>query len=390
MIVFALAAGVLWALLIAASFRVYFAVPRLDPTQALASGCPRVGIVIPARDEEAGIERGVRSLLAQQGVDLHVVVVNDGSTDGTRDILGRLAREDPRLQVLHDPPLPEGWLGKVNALHHGAALARGDWLLFTDADVVHHPRALTSAVALAERDGRDLLALMPRFEWETVIEHGLLVAFAIVLVQHGSPHLDDPARPDVAAGSGSFNLVRREAYIRAGGHVPLRTAVLDDLELGRLVKRAGGRVAFRMAPGLVSVRMFRGNRAALWGLSKNVIASFSGRVSVSAAAGLCVAALLLGPPCVALAGAVHGDARLVAAGVGVYLFQLASLAAMRGWHRYRWSRLPAFPLFAATIMLCILSGAYFAMRFGAVEWRGRRVAVGPSHSGGRPGESPRQ
>ncbi len=370
-----IAAGVLWAGLAAASFRVYRSAGRLAPVAALPARAPSVSVVVPARNEEAGIEAALRSLLAQEGVQLELVVVNDGSTDGTRAILERLAAADPRLKLIHDPELPEGWLGKVNALHRGAAVARGDWLLFADADVVHHPRALASALELAARGSLDVVALMPRFEWESLVEHGLMVAFLIALVQMGSPRLDDPAYPDDAAGSGSFTLVRRASYERAGGHSPLKAAVLDDVELGRLLKRSGARVAFRMAPELVRVRMYRCNREAFWGLSKNIVASFPGKPLAALAGGGLVGALLLGPFAGALLGLFSGDDVLVAASAGLYLSELATLAAMRGWHGYRWSRLPGFPLFAITAAACIGAATWRAIRGGTVLWRGRSVRV---------------
>lgn len=379
MALLAAVAGLAWLVLATASLRVYRSVRRLAPAAPASASAPfpSVGIVVPARDEEAGIEAAVRSLLAQQDVVLDLVVVNDGSTDGTRAILDRLAAEDPRLKVLHDPELPEGWLGKVNALHRGAAAVKGDWLLFADADVVHHPRALASALAVANREDRDLVALMPRFDWETAFEHGLMVAFMIVLVQMGSSRLDEPATPEEAAGSGSFNLVRRLAYERAGGHASLRAAVLDDIELARLVRRSGGRVAFLMAPEFLHLRMYRGNRAAFWGLSKNLVASFGGRIGPAVLAGALVAAMLLGPLAALAVGAARADLPLASLGLGVYLGQLATLAAMRGWHRYRWSRLPAFPLFAFSALACLAAGSFRARRHGTVVWKGRSVRLGP-------------
>jgi hypothetical protein len=368
-------AALVWLALAGASLLVSRSVGRLDPVPGLPASTRAVGIVIPARDEEAGIEAAVRSLLAQEGVRMDVVAVNDGSTDATRAILERLSARDPRLRLLHDPELPEGWLGKVNAMHRGAAIARGDWLLFTDADVLHHPRALASALALADREGLDMVALMPTFEWESVIEHGLMVALMIALVQMGSPRLNDPACPDQAAGSGSFTLVRRSSYERAGGHAPLRAAVLDDIALGRLLKRSGARVAFLMAPGLVRVRMFRGNRAAFWGLSKNILASFGGKPAAAIAGGAVVAALLLVPLAGIVAGLASVDSILTAAGAGAYLLQLATLAAMRGWHRFRWTRLPAFPVFALTAVACIGAAVWHAAHHQTVSWRGRRVRL---------------
>jgi GT2 family glycosyltransferase len=367
--------ALLWLAVVAASFRVYFRLGRLPPVAEVPKELPRVAVVVPARNEEAGIEASVRSLLAQEGVALDLVVVNDGSTDATRAILERLSAERPELKLVHDPPVLPGWLGKVNALHHGVAQVSGEWLLFADADVVHHPRALASAIAAAEREGKDLVALLPRFEWHGVVEHGLMVAFTIVLVQFGSPHLEDPAFPEEAIGSGSFTLVRRSVYERAGGHEPLKATVLDDVRLGRLVKRAGGRVALRLAPELVRIRMYRGDREAFWGLSKNLVASVDNRVPVALVFAAAIAWLMLAPLAALAFGLLAGDLPLACAGLGVYLLELLSLAAMRGWHRYRWWVLPAFPVFAFTVVACALVGSYRGAHQGVVRWRGREVKL---------------
>src|SRR5689334_8234774 len=120
-----------------------------------AEGRPRCSVVIAARDEAARIEQTLRHLLAQRGVEAEFIVVDDRSTDGTGDIVGRFAKDDARVRVMRVEVLPEGWLGKCHACHVGASAATGDWILFTDADCWLKPDVIARAVRVAERDGAD-------------------------------------------------------------------------------------------------------------------------------------------------------------------------------------------------------------------------------------------
>src|SRR5262245_499566 len=136
----------------------------------------KLSVVIPARNEQQDIERALRSVLGQKGVELHVIVVNDHSTDETGAILRRLADEDSRITVVENPPLEAGWLGKQNAMNHGVAVASGfadELILFTDADVVHCPTSFATGIDVLKKQGLDFLSLTPRIVcesfWENVV-----------------------------------------------------------------------------------------------------------------------------------------------------------------------------------------------------------------------------
>jgi hypothetical protein len=367
-------AAFLWLALAIASLRINRSFRTLSPIPDLATHSPRVAIVVPARDEADAIEASVSSMLAQEGVDLRVVVVNDGSKDDTGAILDRLAAGDPRLEVIHDPVLPEGWLGKVNALHVGVQRTTEPWLLFADADIRFHPRAVVSGVALLRDEERDFLALLPRFQWVSLFENALAPAFMVALLQFGSTRLEDPAHPDEAMGSGSYGLVRRATYEAVGGHEPLRAEVIDDIELGRLIKARGFQVAFRLAPALLGIRMYRGNTAAFWGVSKNIVASMNGKVLPALAAMALITAILLAGPLAAIVGSSLGRADLALAGLGLYSLQYVSLLQMQNWHTFDKARLLAFPLFSVVGTACVLRGSWMQRR-GAVAWKGREIQI---------------
>ncbi|MEO8348611.1 MAG: glycosyltransferase, partial [Acidobacteriota bacterium] len=273
-----LVAGVVTAALGAIVLPINFAAfPRLSraaegrPVGVL----PRVSIVIPARNEEEDVASAVRSHLAQDYPDFAVVVVDDRSTDRTPEILEALAREDGRLTVLAGSDPPAGWLGKPHALYLGARSAGGELLLFADADVRYHPRALREAVTVLEDRRLDLLAFFPRFEnrgfWENV-----LLPFLSIAVFLGFGFLALSRRVPLAMGAGAGNLVRRRAYDGVGGHGAIRNSVVDDVRLAAVLKREGFRVGAFRAEDRVAVRMYHGFREVWDGFTKNVAWAFSG------------------------------------------------------------------------------------------------------------------
>lgn len=253
------------------------AFPRLS---RLASGLrsdlkPRVSIVIPARDEAAGIEATIRSHLAQDYPDFHVVVVDDCSCDETAAIVAAIAREEPRVTLVQGSEPPDGWLGKPYALWQGARAADGDRILFADGDVRYEPRALSEAVAVMEDRRLDLLAFFPRLEargfWENV-----LMPYLAVAVFLGLGFLAKVRRCPIAMGAGAGNLIRRRTYDAVGGHAALRDSVVDDVRLAGTAKRAGFRVAAFRAEDRVFVRMYEGFQGVWNGFTKNVAWIYSG------------------------------------------------------------------------------------------------------------------
>lgn len=202
-------------------------------------GPVRCSVVVAARDEEARIEDTVRHLLAQRGVELEVIVVDDRSTDRTGEMLRGLAPQDPRLRVERVEVLPDGWLGKCHACHIGAEAATGDWILFTDADCWLEQDVIARALIVAEREQAQHIALTPGITTGTLAARAWHLAFLVSLANWVSGVNRD--RPKAHLGIGAFNLVNREAYRRCGGYEALRLTVLDDLRLGLLLRRAGMR-----------------------------------------------------------------------------------------------------------------------------------------------------
>ena len=241
---------------------------------------PRVSVIVPARDEERMIERAVRALLAQTYPALEVIVVNDRSTDATGAILARLAREDERLIVIDNEEPPPGWLGKPWAMHQGSLRARGELLLFIDADVLYEPEAIGSAVAKIEERGVPMLTLTPHVEMHGFWEHVMMPQLAVFAFTLMPLWLVNRTRiAALALGGGTGNLVRRADYDACGGHVALRDAVVDDIGLGRLFRRNGRRTEVIVANDFISVRMYHGLGEIVRGFTKNAFAVAAGATS---------------------------------------------------------------------------------------------------------------
>lgn len=335
---------------------------------------PSISVIVPARNEIEMLEHSLRSLLAQTGVDLEVIVINDHSTDGTGDLADSIAAEDNRVRVIHDPDLPEGWLGKLNGMHKGATLAKNDLLLFTDADIIHAPGVLALAVDQLESANLALLSLLPLLEWKTFWENMIVPSMFLAVPMFAHPRVQDPDSDD-AVGAGAFLLVRRQPYESIGGHEPLKAEVVDDMMLARTLKRNGHHVDFQLAPDLLRCRMFRSNREAFWGLTKNALHSVEGKpwAPVLIAPGL---GLLMGTGLVCfIAGVVLGSPTVAIAGAALYFFQWSSFLIIRRMHKFNLAHLLGYPLGIVSLGCCILRGMYEQFFHGAVMWRGRRVKL---------------
>ena len=240
-----------------------------DPAPSAAEVC----LCIPARDEAAEIGRALASWIAQDHAALRIVVVDDGSTDATPEILAGLA--GPRLRAIRNDDLPPGWLGKNHALHlatRSEEALRADWLLFADADVRAEPALLRRALAHAEATGADLLALVPGQDTGSFGERLLMPVLAsgfLALVP--ADRVAKPRHP-AFAGIGAFTLIRRSVYEALGGHAAAPLEAVDDMMLARRAKRAGFRNRLgRGGPGL-RIRMYPSGRDAVRALRKNALA----------------------------------------------------------------------------------------------------------------------
>jgi cellulose synthase/poly-beta-1,6-N-acetylglucosamine synthase-like glycosyltransferase len=218
------------------------AVPTVDELPAVSlPRWPRVSLVVPARDEAGTLGPALAARLADDYPDLEVIVVNDRSQDATGAIADELARSDARVRVVHLDGLPEGWLGKVHAMHRGSALASGEYLLLSDADTHWQPGTLRRIVARCEARGLDHLSVFPTARTSGLVLDAATATLTRMLMLAGRPWAVPDPRSRAALGIGAFNLVRRAKFERAGGFEWLRLEVADDVGVGWMIKARGGR-----------------------------------------------------------------------------------------------------------------------------------------------------
>ncbi|MBI1948311.1 MAG: glycosyltransferase [Deltaproteobacteria bacterium] len=364
-----------WVLVLARVWRTINAMRRLPSTGSADGPRPKVTAVVAARNEAHTIETGVCSLLAQDGVEMEVIAVDDNSEDDTHAILERLAAADRRLLVLKAGRVPPGWVAKCYALELGQGRAHGDWLLFTDADVVHGPHAAKNAVAAMERERLDHLAVQPRLEAGGLAEALVLPLFMLL----GQLRFLDPAgaNPEskVGIGIGAFNLVRADAYRLRGTHARIRGSMLDDRALGRMMREDGGRGSVLRAVAQVRHRPYRSARELYAGVKKSVIGTFGNSAMLTALMGLVLLVAAVAPALLLALGlplwlADQAPWVVAPAALAVALPMVGLLKA-RSVVRFEPLAALLFPIGALVIGTCALHAALvFAVR-GTVEWRGR-------------------
>jgi hypothetical protein len=319
-----------------------------------------VAALVPVRDEASRVRATVRSLLDQRGVPrLEIVVLDDGSTDGTADAVRAEAAGDPRLRILTGTPLPDGWLGKPYACHQlAAACPDAAVLAFVDADVFLRPTALAAATHLL--DGLDLLSAYPRLEAVTTAERLIqpllpwswLTFLPLAAIRRSR-------RPSLAAAGGQFLLTSRAGYERVGGHAAVRDAVLEDMALARAVKRAGGRIGLADFSRLASCRMYPSWSALRDGYAKSLWAGVSPWTAV-------LLLLLYAVPVPLLALAPWPA--LTSYGLGV----VGRVVTGRATGARVWPDALAHPV-SIGLLAYLLVRSRRQHRHGALRWKGRAV-----------------
>lgn len=241
---------------------------------------PKVSIIIPARNEERNIREALRSVLDQDYPNREIIVIDDRSTDGTGAALKEMALRYPELKRLRVTRLPQGWLGKNHALHLGASQARGEYLLFTDADVVMAPSALSRAIGFLQRENLDHLAIGPVVRMRGLVLNCFAGAFMVFFTLYARPWKIRDPKSSSHIGIGAFNLVRSEAYRASGGHRAIAMRPDDDMKLGKLLKRKGFRQDMLGGKGMLRVEWYTSVGELVRGLEKNTFAGLDYRLSL--------------------------------------------------------------------------------------------------------------
>ncbi|MFA5026592.1 MAG: glycosyltransferase family 2 protein [Candidatus Methylomirabilota bacterium] len=342
-------------------------IPRLTSIPPTPDAdCPPVSILFTARDEAATLPQALATLLALDYPRFQVVAVDDRSTDGTTEILREFARRDPRLRVVRVSELPPGWLGKPHGLQTAYARSDGEWLVFTDADVRFAPDALRRAVALVRERGWDHLTLLVGTEMVGFWERTAVSYFALGFLMFTEVWRVERPASKRYVGVGAFQMLSRRCYEAVGCHRPLALEVVEDVWLGRQVKRGGFRSGVALAETSVRVRWQEGLGNIVRGTTKNFFAGagYSLPTVLAELAGVFLLSVL---PFAALPG-LEGVPRLLAALAALLPVAVHGVAA---------SILGISPLYGVTHPLGAILLAYMLARStvvtlwrGGVTWRG--------------------
>ncbi len=341
-------------------------VPPVPDTEA-----PPVSVVIAARNEERNLEPALASVLAQRYGPLEVIVVDDRSTDATGAILDRMAAANPRLCVIHVTELPAGWLGKNHALHAGASEAKGEYILFTDADVVMEPDTVARAAAFVRGREVDHAAAGPRVEMPSPALRVFVVLFTLFFAIAFRPWKVRDPRSAAHIGVGAFNMVRAEAYRAAGGHRPIAMRPDDDLKLGKLMKKHGFRQDFLVATEALRVEWYRTFGEMVRGLTKNGFAGVDYRLgSVVAITAAQLLVFVLPWIAVWFTGGVtqllFGAAVAMAFGMYAGAARGQGVSPLNGVY---------FPVATLAFLYVVWRATLVTLVRGGIEWRGTRYPL---------------
>lgn len=338
-----------------------------------------VSIVIPARNEERNLEQALESVLALDYPDLEFIVVNDRSTDRTGTILEKMAEQDPRLSVITIDSLPAGWIGKPYALHRGAQHARGEFILFTDADIVFDPSALRKAMAHVQARQFDHVTLIPQSAMPGFFLKTFSATFGIFMFILFKPWKARNPRSRCYMGVGAFNLIRASAYRAVGGLQAVALRPDDDLKFGKLVKDHGYRQDVLNGRGMVTVEWYRSVGELIDGLMKNMFAGMEYRISAVIAATLAALLIHIWPwigVWVADGWPQAGYAVTVVMMVGSFGVAMAPFGV-----KFRHGLL--LPLTIGLLVYIQCRAAVLALWRGGIVWRGTFYELRQLKTGGR-------
>ncbi len=325
----------------------------------------KVSIVVAARNEQRHLRQAVESLMAQDYRQLEIIVVNDRSTDDTAAIGNNLARSHDRLRVVHITQLPHGWLGKNHALYVGAQQASGDYLLFTDADVIMHPTAVSRAISFMQQGNLDHLAVSPQASQKGTLLNILVGTFLYLFTLGKKPWKARDRKSRFYMGIGAFNLIAADAYKKIGTHQRIAMRPDDDIMLGRLVKKNHLRQDVLNGIGMINIEWYASLGEMIRGLEKNVFAGLNYSLLFAALACLCLFTFLVFPlPAVFLTTGAVRIINLLA--LAVWAVSYADNA--RFWKIPLWHGI-ALPLGTVLLIYAIANAVARTIRNRGITWR---------------------
>ncbi|MFS0863439.1 glycosyltransferase [Fredinandcohnia sp. 179-A 10B2 NHS] len=270
---------IFWTFILLNGILGFRSIKRLEDIQTIDK-TPLLSIIVAARNEEDSIAKSLETQFTQTYHNLEWIVVNDRSTDDTGRVLEKLQIKNNRLKVIHISKLPTGWLGKNHAMYQGYLHSKGDYLLFTDADVMYQPEVIHKAMSFLQMEEIDHLTIAPNLSAQTFWLKTFVSFFLFGFSYFKRPWLANKDRSKIGTGIGAFNLLSRQAYEQIGTHKAISLRPDDDLQLGFKIKATGLKQRIVSGLSLLSVDWYPSLRAAFTGLEKNTFAGLHYRVSM--------------------------------------------------------------------------------------------------------------
>jgi chlorobactene glucosyltransferase len=345
--------------------------------ERLPERLPVVSLVVPARNEERGIDRCVRGLRGQEYRQMELIFVDDDSVDGTPDILTRHAQEDPRVKILKTGGKPDGWNGKQWACHCGAEASSGEWLCFMDADTMAEPNLISKTLAFCSARQIDMLSLQPWYEMRGLWERIVLPAGLPPLLLVFPPHRVNDPDDHLSIANGQFIMIRRDVYERIDGHAGVKDRMMDDYSLAEAVKKAGFRLFVADGTRVMRVRLYT-NLKEIWEGNLKAAVQISGGWLASAL-GVIGNLVINVLPVVALLWALFVHNSPVAAIMGVtVLLQLTtySILRMTAFRLPPWSGI-TYPIGGIIVAAMLLDGMVRLATGRNITWKGRPLLGRP-------------
>ena len=345
---------------------------------------PRLSVIVPACNEATHLESAARTILDQDYPQLEVILVDDRSNDGTGALIDLLARDDARVKAIHIDRLPDGWLGKVHALHQGVERAEGEWLLFTDADVHFAPTTLRRAIAYVIHQQADHLTLIPR-----TIQTGFWLdvavrAFGLLFFLGTGAATVNRAGSRAFVGIGAFNLVKAETLSRTPGLEWLRLEPGDDVGLGMLIKQAGGITRLAFAQNDLSVEWYASVPAMFRGLEKNLFGpGCDYRWWRLVAQIVAIVSFVVAPWLMIGLGVMKGNPGLIVIGCAAVAAHILFALLSPAERRQEIYSLLLFPAGLLMIAVMLWRAGYKCLKNDGVDWRGTHYPLAQLRAGQR-------
>jgi hopene-associated glycosyltransferase HpnB len=334
---------------------------------------PKVSIIVPARNESRIVAQSLQSLLNQDYPDFEIILIDDHSEDKTFEIASALAEHDSRLRVVRSVELPGDWRGKAWANQQGAAYAKGNWLLFTDADIQFHPSTLRLALANAQKEKLDFLSIVPHMQCDTFWSRVVLPGFAIILNMVRPIHQSNDPTQSTALAAGGFILTKTLIFRHENGYHRVRESMAEDVRLAELYKKEGYKIRTYLTRSDLLVTPMYDNFVGLWdGLSRHAFegSNYSPLRMCAAIAGIYL--LIVTPAILGVLSLILGWKQIAL----LCAFPLLVMAAVQIQSNRFFKVSPvfffSFPVTTALYGLIMMNSMVSYYLRGGNHWKGRR------------------